>query len=84
MRLFWYGYRRVTERGILSIPDIIKLQRENDAGICRTPGTALVNDTTRETVFTPPQDEQVIKRLLDNLAAYLSDAEDDVPQIIRG
>ena len=36
-----------------------------------------MNDTTKETVFTPPQDQQVIKRLLDNLAAYLNDAEDD-------
>jgi len=76
----WYGYRRVTERGMLTIPDITNLQsiiEENDAGIRRTPGTALVNDTTNETVFTPPQDEQVIKRLLDNLAEYLNDTEDD-------
>lgn len=76
----WYGYRRVTERGMLTIPDIIKLQsiiEENDAGIRRTPGTALVNDATKETVFTPPQDEQAIKRLLDNLADYLNDTQDD-------
>ena len=76
----WYGYRRIAERGVLTVPDIIKLQsiiEENDAGIRRTPGTALVNDTTNETVFTPPQHERVIKRLLDNLANYLNDTEDD-------
>ena len=76
----WYGYRRVTERGMLTIPDIINLQsiiEENDAGIRKTPGTALVNDTTNETVFTPPEDEQVIKRLLDNLAEYLNDTQHD-------
>ena len=65
---------------MLTVPDIIKLQsiiEENDAGIRRTPGTALVNDKTQETVFTPPQHERVIKRLLDNLASYLNDTEDD-------
>lgn len=75
----WYGYDRVQQRGILTIPDIIEMQRlivENDAGIRRTPGTALVNDKTGYVVYTPPQDERQIKDLLSNLAEYLNDRED--------
>jgi len=77
----WYGYDRVKQRGILTIPDIIEIQEivvENAAGIRRTPGTALINDKTGDVVYTPPQEEQRIKNLLSNLAEYLNDAEDSL------
>ena len=79
----WYGFRKVQQRGILTIPDIIEMQSiivENDAGIRRTPGTALVNDRTMETVYTPPQDENHIRNLLSNLAEYLN-ADD--PSLVK-
>jgi len=77
----WNGFRKVESRGILTIPDIMEIQRilvENDAGVRKTPGTALVNDRTGETVYTPPQDESRIDELLSNLANYLNDDEDSI------
>lgn len=77
----WHGFRRVKQRGVLTVPDIIEIQQiivQNDAGIRRTPGTALVNDTTGETVYTPPQGEGRIRDLLDNLAAYLNGEDDSL------
>ncbi len=75
----WYGYHKVQQRKVLTIPDIIEMQRiivENDAGIRRTPGTALVNDRTNETIYTPPQSEETIRTLLGNLADYLNGDDD--------
>ena len=77
----WCGFRKVEQRGILTIPDIIEIQAiivENNAGIRRTPGTALVNDRTSETVYTPPQDEHRIQNLLSNLAEYLNGDDDSL------
>ena len=41
----WEGFHKIGSRGILTIPDILEIQRiivENDAGVRKTPGTALV------------------------------------------
>ena len=77
----WHGFGQVKELGLLTVSDIIEIQRiivENDAGIRRTPGTALVNDRTGETVYTPPQGEGRIRDLLDNLVAYLNGEDDSL------
>ncbi len=68
----------VREHGFLSVNHIIKIQTEiigNTAGLRAMPGTALVNDHTGKVVYTPPQDPDVIRRLLSNFADfYNSDA----------
>ncbi|HBI37156.1 MAG: addiction module protein [Spirochaetes bacterium GWF1_31_7] len=72
------GFKKIKERGFLSINDIVDLQKvliQNDAGIRKTPGTALVNDTTDEVIFTPPQGRDEISNLLTNLVKYLNDDE---------
>ena len=77
----WYGFGRVKSRGILTIPDIMEIQRiivENDAGLRRTTGTALVNDRTGETVYTPPQGESKINKLLSNLAECLNNNDESI------
>jgi len=77
----WDGFYKVRTRGIITIPDVMEIQRiivENDAGVRKTPGTALVNDRTGETVYTPPHDEARINGLLSNLATYLNDNDDSI------
>ncbi len=49
------------------IVDIHQVLEKNDAGIRRLPGTALRNDRTGETVYTPPQNHGEIIRLMRNL-----------------
>lgn len=67
------GEALVREHGFLSVNHIIRIQTEiigNDAGLRATPGTALVDDRTGEVVYTPPQDPDVVRRLLSNFAEF--------------
>jgi Fic family protein len=67
------GEDLVRDHGFLSVNHVIRIQTEiigNSAGLRVTPGTALVNDRTGEVIYTPPQDPDVIRRLLSNFADY--------------
>jgi Fic family protein len=67
------GEALVRDNGFLSVNHIIRIQNEivgNDAGLRALPGTALVNDRTGEVVYTPPQDPDVIRKLLANFADF--------------
>jgi len=67
------GEALLREHGYLSVNHFMRIQAEiigNDAGLRATPGTALVNDRSGELVYTPPQDPDVIRRLLANLAEF--------------
>jgi len=48
---------------------------KNDAGIRKLPGTALVNDTTDEVIYTPPSGEDIILTLMTNFVEYLNNDE---------
>jgi Fic family protein len=68
----------VRKKDLLSISDICKIQEaivENNAGIRKLPGTSLVNDTTNEIIYTPPQEYDEICHLLDNFCEYLNNDE---------
>jgi len=78
------GYNTIMKKGFLSVNDIIDIQIElfkNDAGIRKTPGTSLVNDKTGEIVYTPPQSEDIINRLLGNTMEYLNDEDDSLAKL---
>jgi Fic family protein len=67
------GEGLVRDHGFLSVNHVIGIQTEiigNSAGLRTMPGTALVNDRTGEVIYTPPQDPDVIRRLLSNFADY--------------
>ena len=67
------GEALARDHGFLSVNHVIRIQTEiigNSAGLRATPGTALVNDRTGEVVYTPPQDPDIIRRLLSNFADY--------------
>lgn len=77
----YQGYKKIISRKILTVNDIIDIQKsllKNDAGIRKTPGTSLINDKTGETVYTPPQNEEVLNKLLANLTQYLNDEDDSL------
>jgi Fic family protein len=64
----------VRKKEILSNNIIIKIQQEleqNDAGFRRQPGTAL-KDGAGRTVYTPPQDAQMIVRLMGDLERFIN------------
>lgn len=70
------GFNLVRTHKIISTSHILTIQKtleQNDAGFRRVPGTALINDATGETVYTPPQDFQTIADLMSNLVSFIND-----------
>lgn len=70
------GYERVKKQGLLTNSMILEIQKEiehNNAGFRKLPGTKLLNETTGETVYQPPQDHETIVKLMNNLEAYIND-----------
>ncbi len=80
------GTRLIKEKGFLNTNGIIAIQKEleeNNAGLRRLPGTALVNDLTNEVIYTPPDNFDTINDLMKNLEEYLNNDEDDVSPLIK-
>ena len=72
------GFTRVQETGLLTINDILTIQagiEQNSAGFRKLPGTALKNNQTGETIYTPPQHPQDILALMDNLERFINQSE---------
>ena len=70
-----HGFELVRTNKILTINHILEIQKileQNDAGFRKVPGTALINQNTGETVYTPPQDYDTIVKLMSNFESYLN------------
>ena len=81
----WEGYNELKKRPILATNLFVKLVqriKENQAGIRRTPGTAISNAATGDIIYTPPEGEAVIRDKLKNLEDYIH-GEDDIDPLIR-
>lgn len=69
------GFDHVRKNGFIHLNLIRNIQERiegNSAGIRKQPGTKLVNDQTKETVYTPPQDHEVIMELMTNLEQFIN------------
>ena len=80
------GTRLIKEKGFLNTNGIIAIQKEleeNNAGLRRLPGTALINDLTNEVIYTPPDNFDTISDLIKNLEEYLNNDADDVSPLIK-
>lgn len=65
----------VSKYGIITSNNIIEIYRSikhNDAGYTSTPGKALINERTGETVYTPPQTLDEIKKHMANLELFIN------------
>ena len=74
------GFNQLKEHDFLSINDIVQIQKvlvQNDAGIRTLPGTKLVNDTTNEVVYTPPQTKEEIDELMPTTHKNLETTADE-------
>lgn len=67
---------------ITTICEICSTIREVDVNIRNQPGTTLINDQTKEKIYTPPEGEEVLRRLLSNWQIYLH-LDDDVDPLIK-
>ena len=81
----WHGYQKVKDGMPLTINTFIELFRivkKRDDGIRKLPGTVLKN-TFNETVYTPPDNESDILRLLGNLERYINTDMDDLDPLVK-
>lgn len=70
------GYEKVKKNGLLTNTHILEIQQtleENSAGFRKLPGTVLKNDRTGEVVYSPPQDQEQIRILMNNLEQFMND-----------
>lgn len=82
----WIGYEQIKKDGYINTNTIIKVQgtiERNNAGIRKLPGTELKNSITGETIYTPPQNEQEIRKYLKNLEDFINDNEDNIDPLIK-
>jgi Fic family protein len=80
------GTLLIKEKGYLNTNGIISIQQEleeNNAGLRKLPGTALINDLTNEVIYTPPDNFDTISNLMGNLEEYLNDDSDDMSPLIK-
>jgi Fic family protein len=71
-----YGFELVKTQGLLTNNHILEMQstlEDNNAGFRKLPGTALKNDATGETIYSPPQEPQEIIDLMTNLEKFIND-----------
>ncbi len=70
------GFNKVKKHGLLTNNYILEIQasiEENRAGFRSLPGTELKNEQTGEVIYTPPQDAQQVRFLMENLEKYIND-----------
>ncbi len=70
------GFELVNTHSMLTNNHILEIQsrlENNQAGFRRLPGTELKNDQTGETVYTPPQNADMILKLMSNLEQIIND-----------
>jgi Fic family protein len=70
------GFIIVKEKGLLTCNQIIEIQATLEgtkAGFRKLPGTALKNEQTGETVYTPPQSHDEIMDYMSNLEKFIND-----------
>ena len=81
------GFERVKTKKILTLNHILEIQKileGNDAGLRKVPGTKLINQSTNEVVFVPPQDHATIVNLMENLVRYINnDLEHEVDPLVK-
>jgi Fic family protein len=81
------GYNVVKQKGLLTCNQIIEIQatlEQTNAGFRKLPGTALKNEQTGETVYTPPQSNDEIVALMNNLEAFINNNElSDVDALVK-
>ncbi len=70
----WEGFNHLKNKGLLTTKlfiELVQTIKKNQAGIRKTPGTKIANQTTGKVIYTPPEGENVIRDKLANLETYL-------------
>jgi Fic family protein len=80
------GYNEIKQRGFLNTNSFIEIQSHivpEKAGIRKIPGVKIQNHTTKEVLYTPPDGEILIRKLLADFEKYFNDFTDDIDPLIK-
>jgi len=80
------GYRLVIEQEFLNTNSFITIQsilEPSKQGIRKIPGTKIQNRSTGEILFTPPEGEDLIRKLLKNFEDYFNSISTEVDPLIK-
>ena len=80
------GYEQIKKRGFLNTNSFIEIQSHivpEKPGIRKVPGVKIQNHTTKEILLTPPEGEDLIRKLLANFEKYFNEFTDDVDPLIK-
>lgn len=80
-----YGLSFIEDHGFLNfrvMAELQKIMEMNDAGLRKLPGTKLMNAGTGKAVYTPPDNPDIINRLIRNFEQHFN-AYDDLCPLIR-
>jgi len=81
----WHGFSRVKEGARIGADlsvELVQKIKEDSQGIRDQPGTVIGNPRTREIIYTPPEGEAAIRRMLDDLERFVH-AEDALDPLVR-
>ena len=82
----WHGAERLRERRVLTADlaiEIVGMIKPEDAGIRNRPGANLSNRATGEIVYTPPDGEKRLRKLLANLEQFVNSTEDGLDPLVK-
>ncbi len=80
------GLELLRKKQIITLNLILEIQQiieRNNAGIRKLPGTKLVNPKNNEVYYTPPDNPEVINKLLDNLIQFINTDDDGLDPLTK-
>lgn len=82
----WHGATLIRERPFLSTNlfiDLVQTLKATNSGIRRVPGTRIANPVAGETVYTPPEGEEIIRKLLADLERFANEDDDGLDPVVK-
>jgi len=84
-RALYQGYQSLKTRplSIATICDLCTTIRQIDTQVRPLPGTALLNGFSGKKIYTPPEGEELLRKLLENWQSYIHQKNDGVDPLIK-
>jgi Fic family protein len=79
------GTQEVTVSGLIRLATVLRVQAEveqNNAGLRKLPGTVLKNQSTGTVVYEPPQDAQLVQKLMQDWVDFIH-TDDKLDPLLR-
>jgi Fic family protein len=82
----WHGFNAVRKKGMMTTNlfiELVRIIKQNQAGIRKTPGTTITNSAKGEVIYTPPEGDRIIREKLKNLEDYLNLNDEETDPLIK-